>query len=447
MRIRTEEYKTKIDNLYIILFFLGIVGLYTGLVNMYFWLGLLLVRLVMSKRVEVGVFFLFLGSSLFGRLFESLSLTIVITAVVPIIGLILLRKEVIKVLINNHRSYIFLSLVILFFLIYFLLSDQNPYAQGKIVRLIVRGYIWLTAFLILFEYRRINVREFTYYFLILSLFYLSQAYQLYGIRPSSFFDIAFFRNIVELIGRNEEGTLAVNPHTLGYLSCGAIAFYVSSEKNISKNYLQLIFLSLISFFIILVSGARQTMVIFVIIYAIAFMLKKGRLNIKSLTVGLIVLVALLLSLQFFADKSEHIERMFSEEMTTAERLHRDLDTPFKVMNIDPTFGIGFGEYPNYANKDYPHNFFLEILSEEGILGLIILSIILLLYILPIASKENLIFYTTSSGVAPIIFFLVFFVRGMISGDVSSSISFIAVLFCYRVRHYNIIPKKKIISEG
>ncbi len=445
MKLNIEKYKYKIDNIYIILFFLGIVGMYVGLVNMYFWLVLLFIRLIISKKTEVGIFCLLLGSSIFGRLFESPLLTIVIATVVPIIGFVILRREIIKVFIFRHVSYFFLSLVILFFVIYFFLSDQNPYAQGKIIRLVVRAYIWLTAFLILFEHKRVNVKEFTFFFLILSLFYLSQAYQVYNIRPSSFFDIAFFRDIIHVIGRNEAGTLAVNPHTLGYLSCGAIAFYISSKKTIYKNNTQFILLSLLSFFIILVSGARQTMLIYIAIYTIAFMLKKGRIEIKSIIAGLVIFIVLVFSMQFFADKSEHIGRMFSEENTTGEKLHRDIDTPFKVMEINPTFGIGFGEYPNYANKEYPHNFFLEILCEEGILGLAILSTIILIYILPIANKTNLFFYTTNSGIAPIIFLIVFFARGMISGDVSSSISFIVIIFCYRIRHYRFIPKKKVIS--
>lgn len=440
-KILTERRTQNIDTLYIILLYIGIVGIYVGFVNMYFWLCLLFIRLCISKRIEVGVFCLLLGSSIFGRLFESLTITIAVSSIVPIIGFLLLHNEIRKVVFFNHKSYFFLTLVMLFFVFYFLISPQNVYAQGKIIRLIVRGYIWLTAFLILFEYKKINIKNFTYFYLTVAIFYLSQAYQLYNIRPSSFLDITFFRDILDVIGRNDLGTLVVNPHTLGYLSCGAIAFYISTKDALNKNRTKLILLSVLSFFIVLLSGARQTMLIFVLIYIVAFMLKGQTIKLKNIVAALAIASLLVISLQYFADQSEHIGRMFAEDNTTAQKLNRDINTPFKVLAVNPTFGVGFGEYKEYGRKEYPHNFFLEILCEEGILGLIILLTIIFSYIITIAYKTNILLYTSNSGVAPIIFLIIFFSRGMISGDISSSISFIVIIFCYRMHHYRIVSVK------
>lgn len=432
---------SKIDIFYIAIFYIGIIGFYCGIVNMYFWLILLLVRLSFSHKKEVAIFCLLFGSNLFGRMFESTELVIVITIIFPIVGFIILRSDIRKIIINNQRSYLYLSIIVIFFCIYFLLSSQNSYAQGKIVRLVVRAYIWLTTFLILFQSKRIFNKNFTYFFLLLALFYLSQAYQLYGIKPDSLFDLSFFREEVNILGRNDEDKSIVNPHTLGYLSCGAMAFYISKKGTLERNYTELMLLSLLSFFIIVISGARQTLVCYILIYSLAFFVRNGKMSMKNFFIACCILFILCCSILALSRESDSINKMLSSE-TLDKKLNRDITTPFIIMEINPTFGIGFGEYPNYTIKNYPHNIILEIICEEGFFGLVIILLIVCLYSYSVHKLGvSFIYYIANNQMFLIIFLTLFFMRSMISGDISEGISIFSILFCYRSHSYALINSK------
>jgi|GEM_PF-1735786 len=429
---RFTKKRRRIDFFYILILLFGMIGLYVGVVNMYFWLILLVSRFFMSSKKEIGLFFLLFGSSLFGRMFASDTLVVYITIFFPLIGIILLRQDILRIIHSHRRSYWYLSILILFFALHFLFSDLNPYAQGKITRMIIRGYIWLTVFLIYFHTPNIGNRNFTYFLLILALFYLSQAYQLYNIRPLFFGDISFFRSLLHELGRNDLGTLIVNPHTLGYLACGAITFYLSKKGSLNGDIFVTISLSALVLLLVFISGTRQTIVSFVIIYFLAIILRGGKLRLKNFIIAIGVLLILVFIINEMSSSSEFINRMVSEENEIDERLHRDINTPFRVMEINPLTGVGFGEYKNHASKEYPHNMFLEIICEEGYLGLIVVLLISFFYLFPVLNRYGLsiVSYISINRVFPILLFTLFFLRAMISGDLSSSISVFAVLFSY-----------------
>ena len=119
-----------------------------------------------------------------------------------------------------------------------------------------------------------------------------------------------------------------------------------------------------------------------------------------------------------------------EGHTAGEVLHRDLDTPFKVMQINPVFGVGFGGYKDHGNKSYPHNIALEVFSEFGITGSIILVSILLISLLV---GNFRIFFVTANGSYLIMFFFIFITKAMISGDLSGNIVIFAILLSF-VKH-------------
>ncbi|WP_152614084.1 O-antigen ligase family protein [Sanguibacteroides justesenii] len=430
---RIEQNRYRLDLIFCYISLLGILGIYVGIVNMYFWIFLLITRLAMCRRIELGIFLLFLGSSLWGRLFASKELVLIFTIIPLLVGMFILRKEILKILVFNKRSFLFFSILILYFTIMFLLGPQNEYAKEKILKLFVRGYVWLVAFLIYVQTYRISNRNLAILFIILALFYLSQSYQLYGVRPAYLGDISFFRNFSDIIGRTFTGGSILNTHTLAYLSLGALTFWLSDKRFLykkQKGFFILFFL--LSFSLILISGVRQALVGVVIILALRlFLNKKKIISFRNFFTLFVIFYMLISVVSFFS--SEYLEKTLSQQNTVETRLNRDFVTPFRVLAIDPVFGVGFGGYPDYANKNYPHNLFLEILCELGIVGFIFILLCLLLFWFG-RYKIKLIRYKSINGAYLFLLFALFFIRSMISGDLAENIILINLLLCFNKIH-------------
>lgn len=432
------------NTIFIMVALLGLLLYYCGLVNMYIWILLLLIQLFTCNRVEVGVFSLIFGSSLFGRMFASQQLYLSTIVLFLLLGIILLYKEIIKIVNNNSRPYLFISILLVLFTVYFLLGPSTDYANEKLLKLIVRCLIWITVFLVFSQSKELSSKKLSIAFLILSIFYISQSYQLYGIKPHSFFDFSFFRNFCDIIGRNANNTLVVNYQTLGYLSLASSVFWIIDKDFWDKDKKDSLLLLLISFWLIAISGTRQTLFAFGIILILRLLMMRGSLvSFSNIAIGMSLALIFFLLISFIG--SEYFGQVFSTDANTGTRLHRDTTTPFRVMSINPFWGVGFGAYPLYANKDYPHNFFLEILCELGVVGLLLITIIVVLFIL--SSKErNFVRYLSSNNSYMFLLVLLFFLRGQISGDLSDSVSFICILFscCNSIENdYDITINKEL----
>ena len=413
---------SRADKIFIALIGAGLLSIYVGVVSMYVWLGLMLVRLFMLNRVELGIFSLMFGSSLFGRLFASDLLVVVLTTVFIILGYVLLRKEILHTIVRNRVSWLVFGAMIFYFVMMYLLGPMNSYATGKIARLVVRGITLLLMFQIYVQSKNVNNNHFAILFGLLAIFYLSQAYIVYGIRPSGLFDVSFFRDIAEEIGRDASGTSMVNTHTQGYLALGTLVFLISKKNLDIKAPWIIIFVAILAL-LILISGARQTMVATLGVLGLRIMLGDGNV-IKNSIFALLCISAV--AIGALNSGSSVVEK--SKSGTNAgEVIHRDLDTPFRVMRVNPVFGVGFGGYVEYANKEYPHNMFFEIFSEYGLIGCIIFCIffVISLCVCSIGFK-----YTTNSGVYFFLFLVVYSFRAMISGDLSSSIIIFSIILSF-----------------
>lgn len=426
----SSVYNSKsINRIFIIVIFIGLLLYYLGIANMYIWLIALFMLLTTCNKIEIGFFSLLYGSSLFGRMFASQQLYLSTIVIFLLLGIILLYKEIFKTINMNLHSYLFMLILISFFTVSYLLGPQTSYAHEKILKLTVRGVIWLTAFLIFVQTENISGKRISLAFLILSLFYISQSFQIYGLKPTSLFDFSFFRDFCNVIGRNNNHTLVVNYQTLGYLSLASSVFWIITDDFWENERFDSICVLLITFWIIALSGTRQTLFSFIIILILRIFIERGTLfSFSNLLIGFSFIGVFFLVINNIG--SQYFDQVLSTDATMASRLHRDTNTPFEVININPLMGIGFGGYPLYANKDYPHNFFLEIVSELGIIGLIIILLLIIFFILS-NNSHNYVKFLSVNGAYIFPLIILFFLRGQISGDLSDSVSFICVLLSCR----------------
>jgi hypothetical protein len=426
--------KNILQKLIICLFPLGIIGLYVGVVSMYFWILFMGLFALYCNKTEIGLFLIFIGTSLFGRIFGTEFLIILSTVVFSLIGLFLLREEIWKVIIINSKTFVAYSIFILYFVLMYFLGYNNEYTQLKILKLVTRGIIWFIAFLIFVQSPNISYSRLSIFFMSLALFYLSQSYQLYGVKPSYLLDFNFFRDIGTSL-RTPWGASVVNPHTLGYIALASLAFRLMDSKCFFKRArLYTICICLFSFIIVILSGARQTLVCYIIVFFIGF---NRKINITPIG-KLLLLISMLSVFLIIVPKmgSEHMNRSFSfqrDDVEIAYILHRDINTPLSIVKEGGVFGLGFGGYLERTGRGYPHNLLIEILTEYGLVGTIIIVIISFLIINN--NGYSIFTYKTVRGGPLILIFIIFFLASMISGDLASNISVFAILFCC------VIPKK------
>lgn len=417
---------SRADKIFIALIGAGLMSIYVGTVSMYLWLGLLLVRLFMLNRIELGLFSLMFGSGLCGRMFVSDVLVVVITVVFITLGYVLLRKEILKTIAHHKASFLIFGVLIFYLVVMYLLGPMNSYATGKISRLVVRGITWMLLFQIYVQYKDVNNNHFAIMYGLLSIFYLSQAYVIYGVHPSGLFDVSFFRDIAEEVGRNDSNTMIVNTHTMGYLSVGTLVFFASTKKFNIKSAWNLLYVAILGL-LVLISGARQAMIIFVGIMAFRIAVGNGNIVKKALEALLCVCVLAVIAVN---SGSSALEKSM-EGNNAGEVLHRDLNTPFVVMQVDPVFGVGFGGYQEHGNKSYPHNMFFEIFSEFGIIGS---SLFVLILVLSFLIGDIRVMYVTANGSFLILFLVIYFLKAMVSGDLSVSIVIFGVLLSFIKQH-------------
>ena len=403
----------------------GILAFFLGFVSISFWLVVMLIYSFTCNRDELGVFLLIAGSGLCGRMFAIDRVNTIVISVALILGIVLSIRRIMKIFLKDYRSYFFLALFIIFFFIEFSLGPQSDYAKEKIMKLTVRSLLWLTCFLIYVNSTVISNRKLALMFLLLAMFYMSQSSVLYGVHPSSILDISFFRSVAETVGRNDYGTLVVNPHTLGYLGVFPLVLWFSDIK-LSVRIKESILLFIVCVLLIVFSGTRQVFVSMIVIMAMRVYANYYKRRITSTI--LIVSIVLLAYLFLMYLGPNYLTTMLEGENASV-RLHRDLSTPIIIMGIDPFMGVGFGAYPEYANKNYPHNLFLELLCEMGLIGTTVFFLLIAFFIFYNKNRKFFL-YQTAHGCYFIMIFLLFFLRSLISGDLAESMSCITALMAF-----------------
>ena len=417
----------------------GLIALFMGFASISLWLAVLLGFLLTRNREEVGIFLLLAGSAICGRMFAEQNMNTIFTVAMLVMGMLLLLPKIQSVILNQHRSYFYLLLLLVFFFIEYCFGGQSDYAKEKMMKLFVRSLIWLTCFLVHVNSTRVSNKDMAIMFLLLAMFYLSQSAVLYDVYPSSFKDFTFFRKEAELVGRNDYGTMIVNSHTMGYLGLFPLVLWMS-DRSVSFRNKESVIIFLLSALFVIFSGTRQVLVSLVILSIVRILIDSKRNKFTAIMLVLLIIISVQFILTNFG--LDYFSTMLEGEEETSVRLHRDISTPISVMAINPWFGVGFGNYPDYANNDYPHNLILEILCEMGVAGFVVFSAIIFLFIFFNQNKKFLRF-STAHGSYFFLTFLLFLFRSLISGDLADSMSGICALLAFV--YFNSNKKEEVVQ--
>jgi O-antigen ligase len=148
----------------------------------------------------------------------------------------------------------------------------------------------------------------------------------------------------------------------------------------------------------------------------------------------VVISSFLVKTEMFSTTFNRLEILFTEEnggSSANARLVRYSEA-YKMFQDSPFFGKGIGSFPvsfsSIDARDYPHNIFLELLSELGLLGLILFLFLLTVSIgrlIKVSKRDsiNKMYLGLLAG------FLFSFLNALVSGDINDNrilFTFIAI---------------------
>jgi O-antigen ligase len=306
--------------------------------------------------------------------------------------------------------------MIALFLISMFWSDSEVYALDKTLRFIViTGWAFVGGLLLI--YNKESAKRFIASILVVSTL------------GSLFMGFLFVVNssqtgFISIAGGNYLG--AARLCGLGAMIL-LVYFFFGERKLLSLTLLSIHTLALLS------TGARMPLVAFSAIFMLltfrGVRYAKGNLYYTKHTKYIIVSLLFVIVMGFFLVKTDtfsttinRFEILFTEENggnSANGRLMR-FSEALEMFGRSPILGEGVGSFPvsfsSVDARDYPHNIFLELLSELGLVGLVMF---LCLFLLPIyrffkINNNNRLLLALMAGL------LFSFLNSLVSGDVNDN---------------------------
>lgn len=210
--------------------------------------------------------------------------------------------------------------------------------------------------------------------------------------------------------------------------------YMNGNSINLKDRIFIIVISIVYFYALLLTGSRGPLLSILITVICSFLFFKSKSRaIFRVIVFCIILFALARSFDFSINNlsinNPSIDRLlyytqnFGENSSDEGRIDR-IKVAIKGFKESHMLGVGTGGfsnlYPSSSGKDYPHNMFFEFLVEQGLIGVLVYLMLVIIVVLKLYEEiEKRDIYQK------IILILWFysFVNSMISADISGNFAF------------------------
>lgn len=396
----------------------------------------LVMYIFILNRKEFAIVMLLLMPQLIGLLTRFFNFPIPGSIFIFVLAIIAVYKEIFNIFrFENKKSLYYIIFIVLYFTFLYLATGRTNYSTVKIQDMYITVVFNIIAFYLISTYSTVDSKKIAIGYLLTSALFISLGFSLLRYTPpSGLLDFNSYRDSTILYIHQDD--FFVTYHIPGLMAATALAFWLSSKKKIEGNndYL-FIFVTL---WIILISGARQAIVVhFLIVGFWIYLRNENNKNALYKTFALFSFCLVFYLIMTNID-SGSLESTFSEQSSLDKKLNRNFDYPIVLIEQNPLFGIGFGNYLNpYTEEIYPHNIFLEILSEQGILSFVLLCFIVISFCLKnkVSLKNRL-----PNNSLSLIIILPYIVKSLISGDLGSNIVVFVSLFYLYSKKTKIIYK-------
>lgn len=404
----------------VIIFLLG--GVYLGYANVWLCVAAFVIGLTRLNKEEFAFFMLLGGCEYFGVVGRILlgHFTLLPQFVCYLIVLLVIYPRIVPLFRQNRMAnYLFFFLVSVFAISY-LYGPQHAYSTTKLIRIAIYGLLCLWGFMLYNKSENISGTKLAYMFALAGVTYIITGVTIYHFgNPSSLFDFNYFRNHLAF---DNNVDFAISYHSVGLAALYGIVFLLSNNNDRILFQKKSLILLLILFYIALISQMRQgILAIFLVLFFRFIMLVKYKVGYKFVGLLLIGIIAYFMFNSADSDAFQSVEQAKSFE----EAVNRSYDKSLSIIKEYPLFGKGLGGYSDDGKVAYPHNIFLEIINEQGFVGLILVLIISLC-----AMRYNQFSWkaTNANGSYAILLLLALFVRVNASSDLAENVYFFSLLF-------------------
>lgn len=411
-----------IEKLFVIILPLLLIGVYFGLTPFILCVLLVIIRMLTSSRDTSGFYLLAYSGPLAGiirTLYPSLPIYGVL---LMIISFFLLKENWFSFLKETVKTRIYMILAILVFIFsYIFISEYTQYAYNKIINIIISGISMFYCYYVYNHSTKIESTKLMQLVMLTSIGMLAFAQQFYNIEVGGIFQYGIFRESCSAFDKlhNYETQLLTNYQNIGVYMAFALSIYYAQCK-LKKH--EVLLYSLIGIQCLMTCSARQGLLAFIVMIILRIYVKGQGKNI----LGKLTLISIFLFVAYY------IISTFGGEVVSSSIEEGDEGRSIRfALAIDiwknyPLFGVGIGGFSRIVGfANYPHNFFLEILCECGIVGLIALMCVVGIFLMSYRIPLNAV---TASDSYIIVFVSAMFVRFMVSADLTSSIDLFAILF-------------------
>lgn len=225
------------------------------------------------------------------------------------------------------------------------------------------------------------------------------------------FNLTNFNSVVDYRNR-----FLLNANAYSYFSFFAnFSLFYLHQKYKSKTFLLFIILLPVLFIIVSFLTQSRSGMLFIILINISywFFIEKGdntnRLKKATRTI-ITFLIFIAFAYQFInLYQNSRIKNRVQQSNTTVDAREVLIQEAINVFSENPYFGVGLGQLTNYTSSgQFSHNSYVEILSEQGIIGGFLLFF---LFLLPLRKSIKLFRLNPKNSLAKIniLFFLTFYI--------------------------------------
>lgn len=438
------------------LILLAFVALFIHAIPVIYIATIVLFYVILRSNLYENVFsFIVFFPSIAGCIFNPLDINYVggilkYLGFVVLLALILLRRANMGLMPKGLFPLIIL-LLLLTLSVY--TTTGGDHAEPKLIATIRHGLILFFAYSFLFSNtEKFDLTKLGMLYIVLAIFLVPMSIPVNDIEgPTGLFDFGFLRyqtheEFLDVINEIEEDdSFHITYQGAGFqLLIGYGLFMVESKKN---KLWQIILMLAITMLALLYIGSRQAIVsIFVMAFFWAFIINRNNLIINRKTksinlyrlLGRWVLIALVIGVTYYLIGILTEEEGLLESVANEGYVEGGGRGDWLLAGIDqflshPVFGVGYGRFMVFNTYgSYPHNLFIELLCETGLVGFSIAMTIGL----AMAIKNRKVFKPF------LLLWLAYFLRSMASGEISLNIYVFVIIFALSSAHYDVIKRLK-----
>lgn len=365
-----------------------------------------------------------------GALFFVLHIPLTAYFICLFLGLVFLRNYI-KSSLNVNEEFVCFGLLVIIFLISYLYGPQHSYSKSKLIYIISIGSCSIIYWKVYCQSPKLQSLVLAQFLCLISLLFVYIAYDFYPFKhPAHIFDLDFFRSSFSFVKKSTDTDMVLTYHSVGIPAMMGIALILSSFELSKLRKRNVVTLLLPLIILLLIAQARQAIFgTFIILFIRLIIDTKISLD-KKIWFSVILAFASFLILTNL--KSEAIEDAMNAT-TLSQGLNRDYDNAFRTLETDFILGKGLGGFSTNGARAYPHNLFLELFCELGMVGTLL---IVMIVFVPLVVKPDRFRLLTRSNFYALPLIAAIFIRSMISSDLIESITLITAIIVISKTHTN-----------